>query len=383
MEIPTREDLIDLINEREQPHVSLYMPAATHGVETQQSPIVLKNLRTAAERELIESGMRRTDAAEMLAPIQEIEGDFDFWQHQSGGLAVFLNGSGVRRFRVPMALPEMAVVAPRYHLKPLLPLLSEGYRFHVLAISANHTRVLACTPYTQSEARVPDLPRGITDVLWPDDPEKQQQFRSFYAGSSGNTAIMHGAGGSEPDAKDELLRYFHGVDRVLAPYMNEEGGPLVLACVDYLAPIYRDANSYPHLVTSPLSGSPDRAQDDDLRTQAWELLEPEVDARRADSLGRYRQMAGTGQTSNDVAEAALAAATGKIETVFVSLGKQQWGRIDLDAYRAERHEEKANGDYDLLDAIAAHTLANGGTVYAVEDGDAPESSGVAAVFRYA
>jgi hypothetical protein len=383
MEIPTKQDLIDLMNEREGPHVSLYMPAHTRGPETQQNPIMLKNLRTAAEHGLIEAGMRPTLATEMLAPVESLEGDFDFWQHQNGGLAIFLNGGGLRSFRVPMSLPEMAVVEPRFHLKPLLPLLSEGYRFHVLAISSNHTRVLACTPHTQSEVRVDGLPRGIADVLWPEDPEKQQQFHSFYAGASGDTSIQHGAGGSEPDTKDELLRYFQGVDRVLTPYMHEKGGPLVLACVDYVAPIFREANSYQLLVTSPLSGSPDRAQDEDLRAQAWELLEPEVEAQRTDALGRYRQLAGTGQTSNDVAEAVLAALTGKVDTVFVTLDRQQWGRVDLDAYRADLHEEKVNGDYDLLDAIAAHTLANGGTVYAVEEGDALEPSGVAAVFRYA
>jgi hypothetical protein len=194
---------------------------------------------------------------------------------------------------------------------------------------------------------------------------------------------MHGAGGSEPRPKDDLLRYFREVDRVLAPYLREKGGPLVLACVDYLAPIYGEANSYDQLEEAHVSGSPDRMPDQQLRTAAWDLLRPAVDAAREEAAGRYRRLAGTGRTTRDVVEAALAAVSGKIDTVFVTLGRQQWGRIDAEAFKVEAHVERALGDYDLLDTIAAQTLMAGGTVYAVEEAAAPEPTGVAAVFRYA
>jgi hypothetical protein len=227
------------------------------------------------------------------------------------------------------------------------------------------------------------MPAGIADVLWPDDTEKQIQFRSFYTGASGGTAVTHGAGGSEPQPKEDFLRYCREVDRVLAPYMRSRGGPLLLACVDYLAPIYREANSYAHLEEAHVTGSPDRTPDEQIRLVAWDLLRPAVESARDDALARYRQLAGTGQTTSDVAEAALAAVSGKIDTVFVTLGKLRWGRVDTEAYKVETRDEQAPGDYDLLDTIAAQTLMAGGTVYAVDEASAPEPTGVAAVFRYA
>ena len=383
MEIPTRQDLLALTAEREGPHISLYMPAPVRGSEIQQSPIHLKNLVSQAEDGLVEAGMRRTLAKDLLAPVAELEGDTEFWQHQSGGLAIFVDEASVHQFRVPRALPDMALVQPRFHIKPLLPLLAEGVTFHVLAISSNQTRLLACTSASQSEVDLPGMPDSIDEVLWPDDVEKQNQFRSFYAGSSGQTAIVHGAGGTQPEPKDDLLRYFQEVDRVLAPYMRDHSGPLVLACVDYLAPIYREANAYAGLLVPNVGGSPDRVQDDDLRAAAWDIVRPGVEAAMEAATGRYRELAGTGQTTSQVSEAALAAVTGKIDTVFIALDRAIWGSIDMAAYRVEVHEAEQPGDVDLLDAIAANTLMAGGTVYAIEQEEAPEASGVAAIFRYA
>ena len=383
MEIPTRQDLIALMAEHEGPHVSLYMPTHTLGSEVQENRVHLKNLLTVAEDGLVATGMRRTIAKDMLAPVEALEHDVEFWQHQAGGLAIFISAGGIHQFRVPRALPELALVESRFHLKPLLPLLSVGAAFHVLAISSNRTHLLACTPTSQGEVKLEGMPAGIADVLWPDDTEKQIQFRSFYTGASGGTAVTHGAGGSEPEPKEDFLRYCREVDRVLAPYMRSRGGPLLLACVDYLAPIYREANSYAHLEEAHVTGSPDRTPDEQIRLVAWDLLRPAVESARDDALARYRQLAGTGQTTSDVAEAALAAVSGKIDTVFVTLGKLRWGRVDTEAYKVETRDEQAPGDYDLLDTIAAQTLMAGGTVYAVDEASAPEPTGVAAVFRYA
>jgi hypothetical protein len=46
------------------------------------------------------------------------------------------------------------------------------------------------------------------------------------------------------------------------------------------------------------------------------------------------------------------------------------------------HPEKEAGDKDLLDFVAAHTLLNGGTVYAVPFEEIPYSTAVAAIYRY-
>ena len=97
---------------------------------------------------------------------------------------------------------------------------------------------------------------------------------------------------------------------------------------------------------------------------------------------RYRALAGTGRTTADPGEAALAAIDGRVDTAFVTVGIQRWGRVDFASHIVERHETPEGDDQDLLDTAAINTLSNGGTVYATSPDDAPEASGVATILRY-
>lgn len=383
VEIPTKEELLALTQAEDGRRVSIYMPTHQAGPDTRQDPIRLKNLLSQAENDLAAAGADEDEVKRLLAPAWALQDDYEFWRFQTGGLAILAGPDGFRYYRVPIELTEFGLVASRYHLKPLLPLLAADTLFHVLAISMNDVRLLECTAFSEDEVSVPDMPAGMADVLWPGDSERQLQFRSFFAGSSGNTAQFHGAGGSEVDPKNDILRYFREVESALTPFLRRYGGPLVLACVDYLAPLYRDVNGYPHLIADAnVSGSPDETPAAALREAAWQIVEPGFVAEREAALERYRSLVGTGKTANDGAEAALSAVSGRVDTAFVTLGVREWGHVDIEAHTVQRHEEAQPGDYDLHDLTAVHTLAAGGTVYVLPSDQAPEPSGIAVVYRY-
>ncbi len=67
---------------------------------------------------------------------------------------------------------------------------------------------------------------------------------------------------------------------------------------------------------------------------------------------------------------------------WLQLDQQEWGLFDSSSETVYLHQEKETGDEDLLDFAAAHTLLNGGTVYAVPPEKIPYSTPVAAIFRY-
>jgi hypothetical protein len=73
---------------------------------------------------------------------------------------------------------------------------------------------------------------------------------------------------------------------------------------------------------------------------------------------------------------------GGIDMLFVALGQHCWGVFDPTSSGVTLHEEAQPGDQDLLDFAAAHTLLNGGTVYAVQPKDMPVDSPVAGIPRY-
>ena len=77
-----------------------------------------------------------------------------------------------------------------------------------------------------------------------------------------------------------------------------------------------------------------------------------------------------------------AAYHGRVECLFVAVGRQQWGDYDPGTDQVSIHPEPQPGDFDVLDLAATQTLLQGGTVYAVEPAEVPDTALLAATFRY-
>jgi hypothetical protein len=395
MDMLARGELRALMRKPEGLCVSIYTPTHRAGREVQQDPIRLKNLLGEAEECLSEGGLRAPEARELLEPAQGLLQDGLFWQYQSDGLAMFISSESFRYYRLPFDFEPLVVVTDRFHIKPLLPLLSGDGRFYVLALSQDEIRLLQGTRYNVSEVNLEDVPESLAEFLKWDDPEKRLQFHTTTRTPGGERvppavkgarpAIFHGHGvASADDPKDYILRYFHRVDEGLSAVLGGERAPLVLAGVDYLHPIYHESNTYPHLVDDGIEGNPEELSAGELHEQAWAIVQPLFLAEREEGAARYRQLAGagSGHASNDLEEIVSAAYHGRVATLFAALGTQEWGTFDPETNAVRLHEEAEPGDEDLLDLAAIHALLNGGTVYAVEPEKVPDESSLAAVFRY-
>src|SRR5919106_1830704 len=157
--------------------VSIYMPIHRAGPEVQQDPIRLKNLLREAEARLCAGDIRAPEARTILEPAQNLLQNDLFWRYQSDGLALFLAPGAFHYYCLPYEFAELVVVTDRFHLKPLLPLLSSrGRQFFVLAVSQNAVRLLDCTQYEINEIAVENIPSSLTEALKYDDPQRQLQF---------------------------------------------------------------------------------------------------------------------------------------------------------------------------------------------------------------
>jgi hypothetical protein len=205
-------------------------------------------------------------------------------------------------------------------------------------------------------------------------------FHTRPAGGIGSwAAIFHGQGVGVDDKKDNLLRYFQKIDRGLAPLIKNERAPLVVAGVDYLLPIYRQASSYPHLLEQGIEGNPDRWSNQELHQRAWKVVQPHFEQAQRRALELYEQLAGTGRASADFSEIVPAAAAGRVEILLAARSKQAWGRFDTAQTHLEIHDPRQPGDEDLLELAVAHTLRHGQTVHALED--VPGGGPLAAIYR--
>jgi hypothetical protein len=387
MDLLSRDDLATLLETRPGWHISMFMPMIQRGAATQQNPIRCKTILRRAEEQLLAKGLRPQEAQDLVQPLQELLPNRDFWQRQSHGLALFIAPQVFRAYRVPLALDELVVVNYRFHIKPLLPLLSGDGHFFVLALSQKAVRLLRATRFSSDEVELEGIPQGVAAALQYDDVEKKGHH---YPGSQGRSAggisplAGHGVGIEDAthEPHDAILRYCQQVDAGLRAFLRHEHAPLVLAGVEYLLPIYQRANTYPYLLEEGVTGNPEGLRPEELQQRAWAIVQPRFQQAQEGAVAQYRQLAGTGRTTSETTAIVMAAYDGRIETLFVVVGVQQWGMFDGANRTVEVHQEAVPGDEDLLDVAAQYTLLRRGTVYAVTPEESPDRTPAAAILRY-
>jgi hypothetical protein len=384
MSLLTIDDLKTLV---EQPHgvcVSIYMPTYAAGTETRQNAIRFKNLLKQAAAKLAELDIPHSSA--LLQPALEL--DEEDWQHQDIGFALFLTEGFFRAFRVPLTFPELVVVNEQFHLKPLIPLLTRDSEFYILALSQKQVRFFEATRYRIQPVEIEGLPKSMDDALQYDETAKAGQFRiSTSKGGTSNTfthaGSFHGQGSpDQDDNRQNILQYFYLIDHALHNFLHDKQSPLILIGVEYLLPLYHEANTYPHLLEAGVTENPEIYKPETLHAQVFPILEPYFSQAEQAAIEHYREMAGTGKASADLQETIPATYYGRVEQLLVAVGVQQWGSFDPQAMALQLHAEAEPGDEDLLNAAAIQTLLNGGQVYAMEPDKVPDAAPLAAVFRY-
>lgn len=388
MDILKQEDLQQLIERNGKCCVSLYMPTHRFGREQQQDPIRFKNLVVRARERLLGYGLRRPEIQALMHPAESLLADSEFWQHQSDGLAVFLTSDFSQTYRLPSRFKELLAIANNFHIKPLLPLFSTNGQFYILAVSLNKIRLFLATRDTVSEMQLPDVPTSMQEALFMDDPEKHLDYHTSTENPNtpGNRpAVFHGHGvQSEEEDKKNILRYFQYVDEGLRAILDGMTIPMVLAGVDYLLPIYHEANTYTSLLDQKLEGNPDELSAKELRQRSWKLIEPIFRVNQQEAMKQFQQLHGKQSrlASDDLKTVVKAANYGRVDTLFVPLGVQQWGRFKPDDNQVTLEQEPSLENEDLLDFAATQTILNSGQVYALQPEDLPGKGNLAAILRY-
>ena len=259
--------LRSLLAESQAPAVSIFVPTHRAGQEIRQDPIRLKNLVRQAERQLINEGTRPAEAHHLLEPVAALVEDAAFWPHQAEGFAVFRSPDVFRTYRVPFPVGEFVAVSDRFYINPLLPLLINETRFYVLALSQKAVRLLDCTRDGVVPVLLSDVPQDIEQTQ-PEGPTAHLRRHSLpMGGPEGGRFHAHGVGTEDVDMIN-VKRYFQQAEDGLRQRLAGERVPLILACVEYLAPIYREVSTYRFVLEEIVAGNPDGVPDDELQRKA-------------------------------------------------------------------------------------------------------------------
>jgi hypothetical protein len=267
------------------------------------------------------------------------------------------------------------VAGQRFYLKPLLEYLSGDSYVYVLELSLDSVRLLEGDRSGLREISCDGLPESLDAATAADDGERVLQAHTH--GHGGQSAVFHGQ--EEGSAPERLLQYFRACDAAVSRRLRDQSAPLMLACVDRHAAIYRQVNSYPHLAETVLSGSPHGIGRERLAAELRGALDHLKIEREQAAAERYRAGKAAGKASAKLSEVMDAAAQGRVASVFVPAGAELLGRGRPANADFDGSAEQAR---DLLDLLVAETYLNGGDVLAVAADQMPDHGVVAGVFRY-
>jgi hypothetical protein len=383
-----RPELNELVEHESKPSLSIYMPTHRNGSrDREQDPIRLKNLLREAESQLVNHGLRGPEAWEFLEEGRRLLGDPEFWKHQSDGLALFFAPQFHRRYRVPIAFDEALRLNRRFYVHPLLPLLQSDGHFYVLALSLKRVRLHRGTRLGMDEIEVEGMPENLEEALQIEDMQNSLQHRAWgpragatrrgkqnVSGEAAGGVVFHGQGADQDVHKREMIEFFKQVDSAVVHKLHAEQAPLILACVDFEGPLYREHNHYRNLLDPMVEGSPEQWSAVELHRRAWDAVEPHFSQSQEAERNKFLRLPAD-RISTDLKTIAEAAEQGRVEALFLPRGNN--------GTAAPRGAEVSPRD-EMLDDIAATVLRTGGDVFVAPAGQMPENAAeAAAVFRYA
>lgn len=379
----TKEVLAGLSSVQGPPCLSLYQPTHRRHPENQQDPIRFRNL----VNELDASLRRRYPAADaqlLLQPFEALANDAEFWNHTLDGLAV-LGGSGVfRALRIPQPVTEVAVAGDSFHTKPLRRFLQSADRYQVLGLSLDKIRMFEGNRFALDELDlVPGVPRTIADALGGELTEPHQTVTSHGGVGGASNRMHHGHGGKADEADIDADRFFRAVDRAVHEHYTKPSGlPLVLAALPEHHHLFHQVSQNPHLVADGVRFNPDSLPADELRALAWLVVEPLYQARLTSLREGFEQARSNGVGSDDLAQVAEAATSGRVKTLLLDAERRIAGRLDGATGRIELADLSDPDVDNLLDNLGELVAEKGGTVVVLPAAGMPSRTGLAAIYRY-
>jgi hypothetical protein len=366
VDIPTRADLESLIHDRGPVRVSLYLPTTPLTQQAQADRIAFRNLAGEALAQLADHDKREVRALEEL--LLDLVDDDDFWDTQANGLAVFATPAGLRSFRLPTRLTSLAEVSDRFHIKPLLRVMTVPQSAFVLALTADSVRVIEVFP---------DMPAHAVKVEgMPKDAASAAGRASIKERSP--SGRIQGAEGM----KVRLGQYARKVDKALREFLAGRDLPLILVATEPMMSIYRLVQSYPHLAATAVTTNPDAMSDGELAASARAVLDELFREELEGIRGLFEQRKGEHRTTTDVAQAARAATYGAVQKLLVDIDEVLPGTVGDDGEITLAAGPSA-ASYGVVDEIAGRALLTGARVLGVRREDIPGGGSLAAILRYA
>ena len=367
--------------------VSIYTPTYRVG-RAQEDQIRFKNALKKASHKLQERyELSESDADAFLSEARQLVDNLEFWQNQSDGLAVFIAKDRFEYYTCPVDFDPMIYVAPEFYLRPIVPLLGEDAKFHLLALSKGAVQMYTATRYSISEVDLSGLvPVNMEAALMQDSPDNDLSRAGGAENQRGsNNQVYFGRGGDPSLDVEDFKTYLDRVNEGVSDYLCDDKAPLLLGGSEKLLPIYEEANSYAHLYTEGhVSGNLEEVPPGLIHEKAWSVIGDHFEKQTARDRKLYGDNKVNGEAGHDLETIVPAAKNGRVAALWMDRNAYAYGEYHLEDNSIKILTDEDKNATELYNLAAISAYQSGARVYNVEKEELPDdASGMCAIYRYA
>ena len=327
----------------------------------------LKGALRSVRKQLAERHTGTETANGLLAPIEQLAADVETAHMWANSLIAFRSPGAFRHYWMRERLKDVAEVGKRFEIRPLLAALAREQRFHLLSIGRHHVRLFRSTPHSTEEVRLEGMtPQNMQEFLHTRQPDHLLEKRMSAGPSVGSMqGVLFGTGSESEREQDRFRHFLKEVERGVTKLLRRDAGPLILAGVEYDVAIYRQLNTYPHLLEQAIHGSPEGLTAQNLHERAWEIVNQCPSEALQKALADYRKQSGAALILGDMGAILKAAAEGRVAGLFLSENAGAGGQPD-----------------DPLNMAALETVLHGGWAFELKPADMPAKDSATALLRF-
>lgn len=373
MTVTSHPLLAEVLENTATPCLSLYLPVHRTQPERRDDQTKYRAL-VRRLKESLETAYAKVDIETLLRPFHDLENDDTFWNARKEGIAVLASPTMAVAHHLDRPVPELAVVAGSFHLKPLLRLIQTQETFTILTLTREAVKFYRGDRDSIHQVDLgPDFPDTIEKALGEEVTEPHVTMAS-----AGGAALRHGHS-TVQEQKDIDTEHFF---RIVAKAMHGEDEPMILAGLPEHIGLFHRVAKLNNLMLEGITTHPNGLTQKDLAKRGWAIIKPYLDRESLRRTERFVEAASKGLGVEDPVEVAQAIVQGRVDLLMVEADRQIPGVMDPISGDVDFDDLNQPDVDDLLDDMAEIGLKKGTKVQILPPEYMPTATGVAAILRW-
>lgn len=341
-----------IIESKNGPFISIYMPSHRHSPDNEQDPIRFRNLVKKVEKSLDEKGIEKSG---IIQSLQSLESDPEFFKHLLDGLVVLLSNDDFVIYKLQRPVEEIANVGDEFIIIPLIEAYQANDNYILLDLSKDEFKLYEGNRYSVRRLELAEDAPDTFDKIF-DDVDTQKD-KERIPGGAGGGSHFHGFSSPSEVEEKETEKYFRIVDKFVCERFTSqnESIPLIVAGLQENVSLFRDISKNPRLHKSSIQKNLSGLEPKEIAKVAWSILRDQYLKVSEDLISRYHKQQADDRATDNETLVLKATDNGAVDTLM------------LKEKRMVECEDSSCIPITSLNNLALKTLAQGGKVVVVDN----------------